>query len=108
MLTAACALLEKIVRGHLYRRVVSDGMPFSAVRNVVVPLEPLLLFRLMVALIPHADGGQHAHGFFLADLQRASPVVVWCGIPESSLDEFGRSQQHTPAVCGPRMHLPPL
>src|SRR5438270_12755679 len=48
----------------------------------------------MVPLVPHADRGKHAHRLFLADLESASPVMMWCGIPESGSAKVLWTKQH--------------
>ena len=58
---------------HVSRHTGNLGHAFG---NVIQPALPLRPFRLVVALGPRLDRGQHAHDLFFANLERSSEGVM--------------------------------
>ena len=59
--------------GHVRRHA---GNRRHAARDVIEPRRPALPLGIMIALDPHFNGRQHAHGFFFPDLHRAAGAMM--------------------------------
>jgi hypothetical protein len=66
----------------------------DAIADVSQPGLPNLPLRLVIALRPHLDGGEHSHNFFLADLERATEGMVRRTVQPGSLQEIFLPKQH--------------